>query len=90
VRRVEAADLAAWGTTWTITGTSGPDRLLAGGSWGTVFAGRQGDDTFLGSAYDDSFLGGAGTDHSLGMGVGDDTCVRVERFDTADCENVTP
>jgi Ca2+-binding RTX toxin-like protein len=90
VSHVERVDLSAWGTSWTITGTPGPDRLSASGSWGTVFHGRGGDDTFLGSAYDDVFLGGLGTDHSLGMGAGTDTCSSVEVIDETDCENTTP
>jgi Ca2+-binding RTX toxin-like protein len=90
VAHVERVDLSAWGTSWTITGTAGPDYLSASGSWGTVFHGRGGDDTFLGSAYDDVFRGGAGTDHSLGMGVGTDTCASVEVVDETDCENTTP
>jgi Ca2+-binding RTX toxin-like protein len=90
VADVERVDLSAWGTSWTISGTSGPDRLSASGSWGTVFQGRGGDDTFLGSAYDDIFRGGLGTDHSLGMGAGTDTCSSVEVIDETDCENTTP
>jgi Ca2+-binding RTX toxin-like protein len=90
VVHVEQVDLSAWGTAWTIDGTSGPDRLSASGSWGTVFHGRGGDDTFLGSADDDTFHGGLGTDHSLGMGAGTDTCSSVEVIDETDCENTTP
>lgn len=90
VAHVERVDLSAWGTTWTVTGTAGPDMLLASGSWGTVFRGLQGDDTFMGSSYDDTFFGGTGQDHSLGMGDGTDTCVSVEVIDGNDCENVTP
>jgi hypothetical protein len=90
VVHVERVDLSAWGTSWTITGTAGPDRLSASGSWGTVFTGRQGDDTFLGSAYDDIFRGGLGTDHSTGMGAGTDTCSSVEVFEENDCEVTSP
>ena len=90
VAHVERVDLAAWGTSWTITGTPGPDHLSASGSWGTIFHGRGGDDTFLGSADDDIFRGGLGTDHSLGMGAGTDTCSSVEVIDETDCENTTP
>ena len=90
VAHVERVDLSAWGTSWTITGTAGPDRLSASGSWGTVFIGRHGDDTFLGSAYDDVFRGGLGTDHSTGMGVGTDTCSSVEVLDEQDCEVTSP
>jgi Ca2+-binding RTX toxin-like protein len=90
VAHVERVDLSAWGTSWAITGTNGPDRLSASGSWGTVFRGLAGDDTFLGSSYDDVFRGGAGTDHSLGMGAGTDTCLSVEVLDETDCENTSP
>jgi Ca2+-binding RTX toxin-like protein len=90
VTHVERVDLSAWGTTWTVTGTPGPDRLTASGSWGTVFLGGGGDDVFWGSAYNDTFRGGAGTDRSLGMGAGTDTCVSVEVLDEPDCENVSP
>jgi Ca2+-binding RTX toxin-like protein len=90
VLNVERVDLSAWGTSWTITGTPGPDRLSASGSWGTVFYGRGGDDTFSGSAYDDTFRGGSGSDHSPGMGVGTDTCSSVEVLDEPDCENPSP
>ncbi len=90
VAQVERVDLSAWGTSWTITGTPGPDQLSASGSWGTVFHGRGGDDTFLGSAYDDTFRGGPGTDHSPGMGSGNDTCSSVEVIDETDCETVSP
>jgi Ca2+-binding RTX toxin-like protein len=90
VVHIERGDLSAWGTTWTVRGTSAADELLASGSSGTVFTGRQGDDMFMGSSYDDTFLGGAGTDHSLGMGPGVDTCVSVEVIDGDDCESVTP
>jgi Ca2+-binding RTX toxin-like protein len=90
VAHVERADLSAWGTTWNVSGTSGPDTLLAAGSWGTVFTGRQGDDTFMGSSYDDTFRGGGGRDHSLAMGSGTDTCTSVELLDDGGCENVTP
>jgi Ca2+-binding RTX toxin-like protein len=90
VAHFEAVDLSAWGTTWTIQGTTGDDQLGATGSWGTTFNGLGGDDTFFGSSYDDTFNGGPGTDHSLGMGAGTDTCVSVEVIDGGDCENVTP
>jgi Ca2+-binding RTX toxin-like protein len=89
VAHVERVDLAAWGTSWTISGTVGPDTLSASGSWGTIFTGRQGSDTFMGSSYDDTFRGGAGTDRSLGMGGGIDTCSSVEVLDD-DCEILTP
>lgn len=90
VAHVERVDLSAWGTTWTITGTPGRDRLSASGSWGTTFRGREGDDTFLGSAYDDTFLGGAGSDRSRGMGAGNDTCRSVEVGDVGGCEVTLP
>jgi Ca2+-binding RTX toxin-like protein len=88
VAHVERADLSAWGTTWTVIGTSGPDSLSASGSWGTLFKGRHGDDTFLGSAYDDVFRGGRGSDRSRGMGAGTDSCLSVELLDASGCENV--
>jgi Ca2+-binding RTX toxin-like protein len=90
VAHVERVDLSAWGTSWAVTGTAGPDTLLASGSWGTDFTGRQGQDTFMGSSYDDTFRGGAGDDHSLGMSAGTDTCSSVEVLDQGDCENVLP
>jgi Ca2+-binding RTX toxin-like protein len=86
----ERVELSAWGTTWTIRGTTRADDVSASGSWGTSFQGLSGDDTFWGSAYDDAFDGGPGNDHSLGMGVGVDICASVEVFDENDCENVTP
>ena len=90
VAHIERVELSAWGTTWTIRGTSGADDVSAPGSWGTAFTGLSGDDTFWGSPYDDTFLGGPGTDHSRGMAGGTDTCTSVELMDAADCENVTP
>ena len=89
VVHVERADLSAWGTTWTVVGTAGPDLLMASGSWGTVFLGGHGDDTFQGSSHDDTFRGGLGQDHALGMGDGQDTCVSVEVIDGNDCESTS-
>lgn len=86
VAHIERADLSAWGTTWTVRGTDGPDLLMASGSWGTVFRGGHGNDTFMGSAYDDTFRGGLGRDHGLGMGDGVDTCVSIEILDDGSCE----
>lgn len=90
VLHIERGDLSAWGTSWSVRGTSADDVLLASGSQGTVFTGRRGDDTFMGSAYDDTFFGGAGQDHALDMGAGNDTCVSVETVDGDPCESVTP
>ena len=90
VAHVERVDLSAWGTTWTIRGTSRADSVGASGSWGTAFIGLSGDDTFWGSSYADTFEGGPGHDHSRGMAGGIDTCRSVELLDEADCENVTP
>jgi Ca2+-binding RTX toxin-like protein len=86
----ETADLATYGTTWTITGTNGPDEVSASGTRGTVFHALEGNDTFRGSADDDTFDGGPGTDHALTMGVGDDTCISVEVLDDTSCEHVLP
>ena len=90
VLNVEHGDLSAWGTSWSVRGTSGDDVLLASGSRGTVFTGLRGDDTFMGSSYDDTFRGGPGQDHALDMGAGVDTCVSVETVDGDPCETVTP
>ena len=90
VGHFERVDLSAWGTTWTVRGTTNDDDLTASGSWGTTFTALGGDDTFWGSSYDDTFAGGLGTDHSRGMGDGTDTCSSVELMDEADCEIVTP
>lgn len=93
VEDMESADLSTYGTTWDVTGTDSDDALAAAGTSGTTFHGLLGDDSFSGSTYDDLFDGGPGTDHSLGMGENEanddsDTCVSVEVFDVADCENV--
>ena len=89
VSHFEDADLLTYGTSWTVTGTEGPDILHATGTRGTIFTALGGDDQFMGSGLNDTFLGGAGNDRSLGMGDGDDTCVSVELFDYPDCENVS-
>ncbi len=85
---VEDVDLMTNGTSWRITGTSGPETLDALFSRGTRFDALSGDDTFEGSPFADEFLGGSGTDGSPDMGGGVDTCRSVEAPDG--CENVTP
>lgn len=92
VRYVDVGIFVNWGTSWTVTGTTGDDMVTGAGipgGAGTTFDGLAGDDTFRGSDYDDTFDGGPGQDHSLGMGDGDDTCVSVETIDGADCEHVS-
>jgi Ca2+-binding RTX toxin-like protein len=94
VEDIESGDLSTYGTAWNVTGTDGDDTLTAAGTSGTTFHGLVGDDTFMGSTFDDLFDGGPGTDHSLGMGENganddSDTCISVEVFDVADCENVS-
>jgi hypothetical protein len=85
---VEDVDLMTNGTSWRITGTSGPEALDAFFSRGTRFDALGGDDTFQGSPFADVFLGGDGTDTSPDMSGSVDTCVSVEAPD--DCEDVTP
>jgi Ca2+-binding RTX toxin-like protein len=90
----ENVGLNLWSTSWTITGTSGPDEIGASGTSGTVFHAGGGDDVFTGSYHDDVFDGGPGTDRAVAMGNGDDTCISVEQFDTAtttgqDCEHIS-
>jgi Ca2+-binding RTX toxin-like protein len=86
----EIGDFSTYGTAWTVDGSPLADTVSASGSTGTTFHGLDGDDSFSGSAYDDVFDGGPGTDRSLGMGVGTDTCISVEVYDYADCENQSP
>jgi Ca2+-binding RTX toxin-like protein len=85
----EAGDFNTYGTAWTVDGGPRDDTVTASGTTGTTFHGLDGDDSFSGSASDDVFDGGPGTDHSLGMGEGNDTCISVEIFDDATCENLS-
>jgi Ca2+-binding RTX toxin-like protein len=85
-----SADLSGDSVSWQITGTPVDNEVLAGGTGGTSFFGRGGDDTFEGSISADLFDGGPGTDRSFGMSDGVDTCISVERFDQPDCEVVRP
>jgi hypothetical protein len=78
------------GVPWTIDGTLGANAIQAKDTLGTAFTGHAGNDTFVGSPSGDTFDGGDGTDVSFGMGAGTDTCISVEVFYAADCENVTP
>ncbi|HTR69820.1 MAG TPA: calcium-binding protein [Mycobacteriales bacterium] len=88
--KFEDADLATWGTGWTIDGTGQDNLLIAGGGAGTTFFGHAGDDRFMGSTYPDVFDGGPGHDRSLSMGVDDnDTCISVEVFDYPDCDHIS-
>ena len=87
---IQDGDLHARSTTWRVQGTNGSERISAAVTAGTVFRGLAGNDRFLGSDSSDTFQGGAGTDTAEAMGAGTDTCVGVEVFEQADCENVTP
>lgn len=87
----EDADLATWGTAWTIDGTGGPNYLSAGGSRGTVFRGHGGHDHFVGSPSPDTFDGGPGTDTAVSLGVDPyDTCTSVEDDVYDECDMVVP
>lgn len=87
----EDADLATWGTAWTVDGTDGPNYLSAGGSRGTVFRGHGGDDRLVGSLSPDTFDGGPGTDTAVTLGVDpDDTCISVEATTYDECDVVVP
>jgi Ca2+-binding RTX toxin-like protein len=92
-RGLERLSLYTWGTSWTITGTDGPDTVTASGSAGTRFYALGGNDVFDGSYYDDLFDGGTGSDTAISMGHGTDTCHSVERFDMLlseqDCESIS-
>jgi Ca2+-binding RTX toxin-like protein len=92
VPHIDTAYLATPRTAWTVTGTTGDDRV-DGDSVSDLssvsFKARAGDDVFTGTSGDDVFNGGPGNDLSWGMFNGDDTCISVETIDGGDCEHVS-
>jgi Ca2+-binding RTX toxin-like protein len=92
VSHIDSAYLETPATAWSVTGTTGDDKVYGD----TVtdlssvnFDGLAGDDVLSGTAGDDVFNGGPGDDHSWGMFNGDDTCISVETIDGDDCEHVS-